>query len=137
MKLETSWRKSTSSSNRIVHVHCCDIEWKRKNELFKLRRKHLIVQFIWVLPYSVLWMNVKTAVKNSERITGELNVYLRGQSDVDKLEGEENMSRESVKLGEVCQVSVPKKELAVEVTQLKIEIRNLKAEIQAINAVKD
>ena len=30
MKFEPSWRKSTSSSNRIVHVHCCDIEWKKK-----------------------------------------------------------------------------------------------------------
>ena len=110
---------------------------RKKNELFKLRRKYLIVQFMWVLPYSVLWMNFKTAVKNSERITSELNVYLRGQIDVDKLEGEENMSRESVKLGEVCRVAVPKRELAVEVIQLKIEIRNLKAEIQAIKAVKD
>ena len=67
----------------------------------------------------------------------ELNVNLRDQSDVNKLKGEENISRELVKLGEVCGVSVANKELAVEVTRLKIEKINLKAEIQTIKAVKD
>ena len=69
--------------------------------------------------------------------TSEFNVELRGQSDEDKLKGEENKSGESFKLGEVCGSSVANKQLAGEVTQLKIELRNLKAEIKEIKAVKD
>ena len=69
--------------------------------------------------------------------TSEFNMKLMGQSDEDKLKGEENRSRDSFKLGEVCGSSVANKQLAGEVTQLKIELRNLKAEIKEIKAVKD
>ena len=62
---------------------------------------------------------------------------LMGQSDEDKLKGEENRNRESLELGDGCGVSVANKHLAGEVTQLKIEVRNLKAEIKEIKAVKD
>ena len=72
-----------------------------------------------------------------ERKTSEFNVELRGQSDEDKVKGEENKSGDSFKLGEVCGSSVANKQLAGEVTQLKMELRNLKAEIKEIKAVKD
>ena len=62
---------------------------------------------------------------------------LMGQSDEDKLKGEENRSREPMELGEVYVVSVTIKQLVGEVMQLKIELRNLTAEIKEIKAVKD
>ena len=62
---------------------------------------------------------------------------LRGQSDKNKLKGEENRSRESVELGEVCVVPIADKQLVEEVTQMKADIRNLKTEIEEIMMVKD
>ena len=72
-----------------------------------------------------------------KRETSQCNIKLMGQSDDDKLLGEENRSRESLELGEVCGVSVANKQLAGEVTQLKVELRNLKTKINEIKAVKD
>ena len=45
---------------------------------------------------------------------------LMGQSDKDKLKGEESRSRESLELGELCSIPVDNKQL--EATQLKLEI---------------
>ena len=139
IKLEPAWRKSTSSSNRTVQdgVKHCNIGWMKKklNTLGSDGKillcyscgsyRHLIAE----CPES--WENIV------KRKTSEFNVELRGQSDEDRLKGEENKSGESLKLGEVCGSSVANKQLAGEVTQLKIELRNLKAEIKELKAVKD
>ena len=71
-----------------------------------------------------------------KRKTSQFNIKMEGQSDEDKLKGEENKSGESFKLGEVCGSSDANKQLAGEVTRLKIELRNLKAEIKEVKAVK-
>ena len=52
---------------------------------------------------------------------------MMGQSDDNKLKGEENRSKESLELGEVCGVSVDNKQLAGEVTQLKIEFQEFES----------
>ena len=77
------------------------------------------------------WENI------AKRKTSEFNVKLWSQSDQNKRKGDENRSRESVELGEVCSVPIPNKQLVEEVTQLKADIRNLKTEIEKIMVVKD
>ena len=139
IKLEPAWRKSTSSSNRTVQdgVQHCNIGlMKKKLNALGSDGKILLCyscgsyrHFIAECPDS--WENIV------KRKTSEFNVELRGQSDEDKLKGEENKSGESFKLGKVCGSSVANKQLAGEVTQLKIELRNLKAEIKEIKAVED
>ena len=139
IKLEPAWRKSTSSSNRTVQdgVQRCNSGWmKKKLNTFGSDGKILLCyscgsyrHLIAECPDS--WENIV------KRKPSEFNVELRGQSDEDKLKGEENKSGESFKLGEVCGSSVANKQLAGEVMQLKVELRNLKAEIKEIKAVKD
>ena len=77
------------------------------------------------------WENI------AKRKTSELNVKLRGQSDKYKLKGDENRSRESLELEEVCSVPITNKELVEEMTQLKVDIRKLKTENEEIMVVKD
>ena len=134
VRLEPAWKKSASSSFK---KGCDQRGWvtKKLNPLGSNGKillcnscgsyRHLIAE----CPDS--WENIV------KRKTSEFNVELRGQSDEDKLKGEEIKSEESFKLGEVCGSSVANKQLAGEVTQLKIELRNLKAEIKKIKAVKD
>ena len=55
---------------------------------------------------------------------------LRGQSDKIMLKDDENRSRESLELGEVCGVPIANKQLAEEVTQMKADIRNLKMKLR-------
>ena len=58
-----------------------------------------------------------------KRKTSVFNVKLRGQSDENKLMGEENKSREPLNLEEACGISVANKQLAGEVTKLNTELR--------------
>ena len=137
IRLEPAWKKSSSSSYRKRCGQHCKIGWMKK-KLNPLGSDGKILlcnscgsyrHFVAECPDS--WENIV------KRKTSEFNVELRGQSDENKLKGEENKSGESFKLGEVCGSSVANKQLAGEMTQLKIELRNLKAEIKEIKAVKD
>ena len=67
------------------------------------------------------WINIV------KRKTSQFNIKLMGQSDEDKLKGEENRSRESLELGKVCGVSVDNKQVAGEVTQPKIVFHKLES----------
>ena len=139
IKLEPAWRKSTSSSNRTVQegVQHCNSGWMKK-KLNPLGSDGKILLCYSCGSYSHLIAECPDSWENIVKWkTSEFNVELRGQSDEDKLKGEENKSGESFKLGEVCGSSVANKQLAGEVTQLKIELRNLKAEIKEIQVVKD
>ena len=139
IKLEPAWRKSTSSSTRTVQdgVQRCNIG-RMKKKLNTLGSDGKILLCYSCGSYRHLIAECPDSWENIvKRKTSEFNVELRGQSDEDKLKGEENKSGEALKLGEVCGSSVANKQLAGEVTQLKIELRNLTAEIKEIKAVKD
>ena len=137
VRLEPAWKKSASSSYRKGCAQHRNIGWvKKKLNPVGPDGKILLCNSCGSYRHFVAecqdsWENI------AKRKNSEFNVKLRGQSDKNKLKGDENRSRESLKLGEVCGVSVANKQLVVEVTQLKADIRNLKTEIEEIMVVKD
>ena len=136
VRLEPAW-KSASSSYRKGCAQHGNIGWvKKKLNPVGPDGKILLCNSCGSYRHLVAecqdsWENI-TKRKNSE-----FNVKLRGQSDKNKLKGEEDRSRESVELGEVCGVPIANKQLVEEVTQMKADIRNLKTEIEEIMVVKD
>ena len=104
IKLEPAWRKSTSSSNRTEQdrVQRCNIGWMKK-KLNPLGSDGKILLCYSCGSYRHLIAECQDSWKNIvKRKSREFNVELRGQSDEDKLKGEENKSGEALKLGEVC-----------------------------------
>ena len=136
VRLEPAW-KSASSSYRKGCAQHGNIGWvKKKLNPVGPHGKILLSNSCGSYRHLVAecqdsWENIV------KRKNSEFNVKLRGQSDKNKLKGEENRSRESVELGEVCGVPIANKQLVEEVTQLKADIRNLKTEIEEIMVVKD
>ena len=137
VRLEPAWKKSASSSYRKGCDQRCKIGWMKK-KLYPLGSDGKILLCNSCGSYRHLVAECQDSWENIvKRKTSQLNMNLMGQSAEDQLKGEENRSRESLELGEVCGVSVANKQLAGEVTQLKIELRNLKAKTKEIKVVKD
>ena len=134
VRLEPAWKKSASSSYR----KGCDQRGWMKKKLNPVGPDGKILLCNSCGSYRHLVAECQDSWENiAKRKNSEFNVKLRGQSDKNKLKGEENRSRESVELGEVCGVPIANKQLVEEVTQMKADIRNLKTEIEKIMMVKD
>ena len=137
VRLEPAWKKSASSSNRKACGQRFKIGWMKK-KLNPLGYDGKILLCNSCGSYRHLVAECQDSWENiAKRKTSELNVKLSGQSDKNTLKDDENRSRESLELGEVCSVSIANKQLVEEVTQLKADIRNLKTEIEEIMVVKD
>ena len=92
IKLEPAWRKSTSSSNRTVQdgAQRYNIWWMKK-KLNTLGSDGKILLCYSCGSYRHLIAECLDSWENIvKRKISELNVELRGQSDEDKLKGEEN-----------------------------------------------
>ena len=148
VRLEPAWKKSASSSNRKACGQHFKIGWMKKKLnplgydgkilLNPLGYDGKILLCNSCGSYRHLVAECQDSWENiAKRKTSEFNVKLSGQSDKNKLKDDENRSRESLELGEVCSVSIANKQLVEEVTQLKADIRNLKTEIEEIMVVKD
>ena len=137
VKLQPAWKKSASSSYRKGCAQHPNIGWVKK-KLNPVGPDGKILLCNSCGSYRHLVAECQDSWENiAKRKTTELNVKLRGQSDKNKLKGDENRSRESLELGEVCSVPIANKQLVEEVTQLKADITNLKSEIEEIMVVKD
>ena len=136
VRLEPAWRKSTSNSFRKGCDHRNIGCVKKKLNPVGLDGKILLCNSCGSYRHLVAecqdsWENI------AKRKTSEFKVKPRGQSDKNKLKGDENRRRKSLELGEVCSVPIANKQLVEEVAQLKADIRNLKTEIEDIKTVKD
>ena len=137
VRLEPEWKKLARSSYRKGCDQHCKIGWmKKKLNPLGSDGKTLLCNSCGSYRHLVAecqdsWENI------AKRKTSEFNVKLRGQSDKNKLKGDENRSRESLELGEVCSVPIANKQIVEEVTRLKTDIRNLKTEIEEIMVVKN
>ena len=137
VRLEPAWKKSASSSYRKGCAQHGNIGLVKK-KLNPVGPDGKILLCNSCGSYRHLVAECQDSWENiAKRKNSEFNVKLRGQSDKNKLKGEENRSRESVELGEVCGVPIANKQLVEEVTQMKADIRNLKTEIEKIMVVKD
>ena len=138
VRLEPGWKKLVSCSYNLKGSveHGSNGVMKKKLNPLGLNGQILLCNSCGSYRHLVAecqdsWENI------AKRKNSEFNVKLRGQSDKNKLKGEENRSRESVELGEVSGVPIANKQLVEEVTQMKADIRNLKTEIEKIMVVKD